>query len=237
MQLRLPWSVPLVGREGRQRVIEVEGRAFPLDIARHRWARRYVLRVMSDGRLRLTVPRGASISAGVTFATGQAAWIAAEWRRQQTRTAWGDGTTIWLRGERTTLAVVPGGIRCGALVLPLRPDCDVRETVQVGLRDMAAEELPERCFRLGESHGLRPARVSVRDQRTRWGACSARKAITLNWRLVQMPPDVADYVLLHELAHIAHPNHSVRFWRKVAAICPAWRDAERWLRKHGRELL
>lgn len=52
-----------------------------------------------------------------------------------------------------------------------------------------------------------------------------------------MPPPVADYVILHELAHLRQPNHSRRFWREVAGICPAWREAERWLRRHGRELL
>jgi predicted metal-dependent hydrolase len=79
--------------------------------------------------------------------------------------------------------------------------------------------------------------VRVRDQQSRWGACSGKGAITLNWRLVQMPPDVADYVMLHELAHLRQPNHSRRFWREVDRLCPSWRDAERWLRAHGRELL
>ena len=59
----------------------------------------------------------------------------------------------------------------------------------------------------------------------------------LNWRLIQMPPAVADYVILHELVHLEHPNHSRRFWRGVERVCPEWRAAERWLRRHGRELL
>jgi predicted metal-dependent hydrolase len=80
-------------------------------------------------------------------------------------------------------------------------------------------------------------RVTVRDQRSRWGACSAKGAITLNWRLVQMPPEVADYVMLHELAHLRQPNHSRKFWREVAAICEHWRAAEQWLRRHGKELM
>jgi predicted metal-dependent hydrolase len=52
-----------------------------------------------------------------------------------------------------------------------------------------------------------------------------------------MPPEVADYVILHELAHRRHPNHSTRFWREVEAFCSSWRSAERWLRKYGKELL
>jgi predicted metal-dependent hydrolase len=79
--------------------------------------------------------------------------------------------------------------------------------------------------------------VSVRNQRSRWGACSPSGMITLNWRLIQMPLSVADYVILHELTHLDHPNHSRRFWRAVAASCPWWRQAEAWLRRHGKELL
>ena len=80
------------------------------------------------------------------------------------------------------------------------------------------------------------SRVSVRNQRSRWGACSARGVITLNWRLIQMPASVSDYVIFHELMHRRQPNHSRRFWREVDAVCSWWRDAERWLRKHGREV-
>jgi predicted metal-dependent hydrolase len=80
-------------------------------------------------------------------------------------------------------------------------------------------------------------RIAVRDQRSRWGSCSARGAIMLNWRLIQMPPEVADYVMLHELVHLVQPNHSRRFWRAVEGVCADWRVAERWLRQHGRELL
>jgi predicted metal-dependent hydrolase len=80
-------------------------------------------------------------------------------------------------------------------------------------------------------------KIGVRSQRTRWGSCSTRGVIMLNWRLIQLPPWVRDYVLFHELAHLRQPNHSRRFWREVERLCPDWRTAERWLRAHGREVL
>ena len=101
----------------------------------------------------------------------------------------------------------------------------------------ATEALPARCLELAKACQLTLARVSVRNQRSRWGACSTRRVITLNWRLWQMPPSVTDYVIFHELMHLKQPNHSRRFWREVDAVCAWWREAERWLRKHGRELL
>lgn len=238
MQLRLPW--PLT-RERRQApappTVLVGGLSLPLDIRRHHWARRYVLRVTPEGRVRLTVPRRASVAAGVRFANSQTSWISREWDRLQRSAAWGEGTPVWFRGESLTLKAGESILRLGVWTVPSSERADARSRVEEWMRTVGASELPTRARTLAAERGLTPGRIAVRDQRSRWGACSARKTITLNWRLVQMPPTVADYVILHELAHLKHPNHSRRFWREVNVICPWWRDAERWLRTHGRELL
>ena len=212
-------------------------RAFPVIIARHRRARRYLLRVTDEGGLRLTVPRGASIAAGLRFAQSQASWIAGQWTALRERSCWRAGTRVWFRGRQVPLELSDRVVRLGDEVLPRDPEAAVRDAVHAALRALATRELPARCQALADCCGWQPARVSVRSQRSRWGSCSSRRAITLNWRLVQMPPAVCDYVILHELAHLQHPNHSARFWRAVASVCPEWRTAERWLRQHGRELL
>ena len=251
MQLRLPWLdrvlAPRAAREPR--AVEVDGRTFPIDVARHRLARRYLLRVRPDGRLRLTVPRGASIEAGVRFAASQSAWIAREWRRLEGRSApWTADSLIWFRGEQvrgsylfsTVLADPVPGLEPGPAPGPggLAPDpAKLWKTGTTPFKVHATRELVPRCLALARQCGVDVARVSVRDQRSRWGACSARGVITLNWRLIQMPPDVSDYVIFHELMHRRQPNHSIRFWREVESVCPGWRDAERWLRKHGRDLM
>jgi predicted metal-dependent hydrolase len=105
------------------------------------------------------------------------------------------------------------------------------------LKARAASELPERLRALAAQHGFTVSRVTVRAQLTRWGSCSRRQAaISLNWRLVRMPADVRDYILLHELAHLRHADHSRKFWKLLGEICPAFRDAHRWLSRHGDEL-
>ena len=93
----------------------------------------------------------------------------------------------------------------------LRQAPDPAETRR--LRDIAARELPARLLELAASLGHTVAGVTVRDQRSRWGSCSHAGRISLNWRLVQAPPTVRDYVLLHELTHLAEGNHSRRFWK------------------------
>ena len=108
--------------------------------------------------------------------------------------------------------------------------------VDKDLRAKAATELAPQLLALAAQHGLAVTRVTIRNQRSRWGSCSARGHITLNFRLMLMPAEVREYILIHELMHLRQANHSRRFWRLVEAACPGFRDAERWLKKHGATL-
>jgi predicted metal-dependent hydrolase len=228
--------LPFTTSDRTPEAVTVAGRAYKVVIARHRRARRYVLRLNDDDSLRLTVPRGASIAGGLRFAMTQGEWIGRErQQRQLSLQPWRHGTVIWFRGEQVPLTVTPGAIAWAGESIAGAPD--VRRAVEAHVTALASRELPARCLELARQCHLTVARVSARNQRSRWGACSARRVITLNWRLIQMPPSVTDYVIFHELMHMNQPNHSRRFWREVDAVCSWWREAERWLRKHGRELL
>lgn len=237
----LPFDVlpPAPAAGAPARALAVGGRTYRVVIARHRWARRYVLRLVGEDTLRLTVPRGASIAGGLRFAERQTAWIVREKGRQRERIEpWRDGTTIWYRGERVALRIDRAAVVLGDETIRLAGDAaDVRVSVEAHLNDLAKRELPPRAAELAARHELRVERWSVRNQRSRWGACSPSRVITLNWRLIQMPASVSDYVILHELMHLRQANHSRRFWREVEKVCNLWREAERWLRRHGREIL
>jgi len=239
VQLVLPWLRPAQRAPRKSGVLQVGAEQFPITIARHRRARRYILRMTAAGGLRLTVPRGASIDAGLAFAKKQGPWIARErCRRAEAVAPWTDGTLVWFRGEQVPLVVGSSSVSWATEIAPLGESPNaVRDAVETYLLRLAAAELPPRCQDLAAKHGLTISRVTIRNQRTRWGSCSTRGVISLNWRLVQMPPDVADYVILHELMHLKQPNHSRRFWREVAAVCDHWRESEHWLRRWGKELL
>jgi predicted metal-dependent hydrolase len=101
------------------------------------------------------------------------------------------------------------------------------------LRVRARVELPPRLLGLAAAHGLQVSRVSIRNQRSRWGSCGRDGHISLNWRLVLMPDWVRDYVLVHELMHLRRLDHSATFWELVEDACPVFREARRWLREHG----
>ena len=239
MQLRLPWPERRAQADPKPLQLTISGRNVPVTIARHRIARRYVVRVSPDGGVRLTVPRGASIAGGLSFATRQSSWIERQLVRVRLRdAAWRTGTEVLFRGEKTALIVTDREASLGSETIPLpAATANVRTEVEAHLRALATRELPPRCLELASQHGIRVTRVAVRNQRSRWGACSSSRTITLNWRLVQMPPSVSDYILFHELMHVRQPNHSRKFWREVASVCSYWREAEKWLRKHGREIL
>ena len=98
---------------------------------------------------------------------------------------------------------------------------------------LAAAELPPKVFELAAAHQLNVRRVTVRNQRSRWGSCSRRGTISLNWKLIQAPPFVRDYIVLHELMHLRQMNHSARFWREVEVVCPEYKTAEKWLKQNS----
>ena len=99
------------------------------------------------------------------------------------------------------------------------------------LRARARRELPAKLLALAARHGVTVSRVSIRNQRSRWGSCSPSGHICLNWRLLQMPDWVRDYVLIHELMHLKRMDHSPAFWKMVAEACPEHQAARRYLRQ------
>jgi len=213
-----------------------------LCFVRNRRARRYILRLRPDGTARVTVPRGGSLVEANRFAERSVAWLEQQLLQQALRPrrpeTWSAGAEIFFRGERVRLEHGANGeaglVRFGSEVVPVADTAgDLRPAIERHLRCMAAQELPPRVLELAAAHGLPVRRVTVRNQRSRWGSCSRRGTISLNWRLVQTPVFVRDYLVLHELAHLKQMNHSRRFWIEVARLCPGFREAERWLKQHS----
>jgi predicted metal-dependent hydrolase len=163
---------------------------------RHRRARRYILRVLDDGSVRVTLPRWGSKREALRFLTANEQWIADQRARRRER--------------------------------PAPPAHD-----GAAARRRAARELPEQLLELAAIHGITVHRISIGNQRSRWGSCSRRGTISLNWRLVLVPEFVREYVMLHELMHRRELNHSARFWGLVGQVCPRLVEARRWLRTEG----
>jgi predicted metal-dependent hydrolase len=136
-----------------------------------------------------------------------------------------ESQTAWI-GEQLRAAA-----RVRATRRPPIPAAEMR-----ALKRRAAEELPPRLHELAARFDVTVKKVSIRNQRWRWGSCSRQAHICLNWRLIQMPDWVRDYVLIHELMHLRRLDHSPAFWRHVADACPDYQKARAWLREHGHGL-
>ena len=222
--------------------LAVGARQVPIVFVRNPRSRRYVLRLRRDGVARVTVPRGGSISEARKFAERNRSWLERQLQKAAAssgrRENWGVGTEFLFRGEIVRIEACANGesglIRFGTEILPVADhDTDLRAPIQQHLWKQAAKEFPPVVLEFAARHQLTVKRVTVRDQRSRWGSCSRRGTISLNWRLIQAPPFVRDYLILHELAHLREMNHSTRFWREVENLCPDYRTAELWLRKHS----
>ncbi len=237
MQLELLFQRP--PRPGSE-YLQVGAQAVPLVVVKNRRARRYILRVQSNGSVRLTIPRGGSAEAARDFARRQAAWVQKQLHRRATQShqppVWTHGSEILFRGERAGLIVSAAGreARFAGQVVPLaHANGDLRPMIERHLWRLAAAELPPRVLELAARHQLAVRQVRVRNQRSRWGSCSVKGTVSLNWRLIQTPAFVRDYLILHELMHLREMNHSRRFWRWVAQACPQYPAAEAWLNQHS----
>jgi predicted metal-dependent hydrolase len=222
--------------------LQVGARSVPLLMVSHPRARRYLLRLCSDGTVRVTIPRRGTIAAARDFVSRNLDWLEQQFQKLAAQppmpTAWKLGTEILFRGEWVRIAwEACGVIRFGSEQIEV-PDvtADLRPATRQHLYRLAARELPPRVLELASQHGISVSRVSVRNQKSRWGSCSHRGTISLNWRLIQAPPFVRDYIILHELAHRRQMNHSAKFWQEVARLCPDYAVAERWLKANAKLL-
>lgn len=191
---------------------------------------------------------GAEIAA---FVRSKVPWI----RKHSTRptpqrTRWLEGQAgIPFLGRRLPLEWIEGPVRTPRVqadLLGLRvtvPSLDeearleaTERAVRGWLREQAQRELPDRTQRWGALTGLQPQRVLIRDQRRRWGSCSRDGTLRLNWRLVMLAPEIVDYVVVHEVTHLAHPHHQPPFWNAVERFLPDFRERRRALREAGARL-
>lgn len=192
-------------------LLQINGSQLPIIYRRNPKARRYILRIKRPDGLIATIPRGGSHREAWDFIQRSHSWI----HRQLNKPLPAAPTETWYRGQRILVAEFDEG----------------------QARAVAVTELVQRTRELAAQTNSEINRVTIRSQRTRWGSFSRRRAISLNWRLIQTPQFVIDYIILHELMHLRQMNHSKRFWNEVEKVCPTWREAEKWIRQHGREIM
>jgi predicted metal-dependent hydrolase len=198
------------------------------------------IRVDHDQRVRIVVPTGFPEQRIHEILETKAAWIQRNLERFKKLKPFipMEAGQLWYRGE--IYQIVPDLTR-GAKVEVDEKNKRVHSSPRL-LRESAQREwyrseaiafLPARVHAFVSSHGFPCRRIFIRGQKTRWGSCSKLRNISLNWRLMKAPLHVIEYVILHELIHLEHMNHSRRFWSRVEELCPGYREAILWLKTNG----
>lgn len=172
-------------------------------------------------------------------------WVLRHLQRVSTeapRAELGPGSRIHFRGHEFIVSVLyrelPSPIcriagRDLLVILPNGFDGALKEVIKEWMRGEAAELVRQEAERQAARIGVRYNRIIIRDQKTKWGSCSRKGNLSFNWRLVLFPDEILRYVIIHELCHLRHFNHSERFWEMVEEYDPRFRDSVGWLRKYG----
>src|SRR5947209_10740770 len=224
--------------------IAFDGAIHPIQLRRHRQARRYTLRVQAASRaILLTMPLGGSVKEARAFAERNGGWIVARLKRLPQAIPFADGLELPLRGMRHRIVhrASRGTVwidtdDMGALLCVAGDRAHLARRVRDFLKREAKRDLEAASRRYAAMLGVTVKRVSVRDQTSRWGSCTGEGVLSYSWRLILSPPFVLDYLAAHEVAHLVEMNHSRGFWRVVARIYPDWQRARVWLNTHGAAL-
>jgi predicted metal-dependent hydrolase len=199
-----------------------------------------VLRATKDGQgFALTLPRRHSQRAIQEFLQTSSDWMRTQLSKLPPKSSLADGATIMLRGEDVTIHTtgkLRGTVACDAeakiLSLPGAED-HIERRLTDWLKKQALADLREATVTYATKMEVTYKRIAVRDQKSRWGSCTADGTLSYSWRLVLAPPYVLDYVAAHEVAHLREMNHGPKFWRLVLTHCKDTRRAKAWLKQNG----
>jgi predicted metal-dependent hydrolase len=233
--------------------IRVHGLKEPVEVRRHHAARRMTLRVSRTQRsVIVTLPMSCDLAQAGTFLTSNLDWVRERLGNLPDEVPFTDGCVMPLRGVPHIVKFVGcQNVRNldAAGVVVIAKDSAGRPTLKVAgqlehaprrLRDwlvqQARRDLDTQVTHHAKQLKLRPTRLTVRDQTSRWGSCSSTGALSFSWRLILAPPFILDYVAAHEVAHLSEMNHGPKFWALCRKTMPRTDEAKAWLQVYGVDL-
>jgi hypothetical protein len=219
----------------------------PVEVRRHPAARRMTLRVSRTRRaVIVTLPLQCNLHEAGSFLHRNIVWVRERLAQLPDPVPFADGAIIPLRGKLHRVAFC--GVKRGAGIVCEVAGVSFPELHVAGdsehasrrlsdwLLEEARKDLDVAVMRHARTLGLRPVRITVKDQVSRWGSCSTTGVLAFSWRLVLAPPAILDYVAAHEVAHLKEMNHGPRFWAVVKGAVPQLDESRRWLHLYGNDL-
>ncbi len=227
-------------------VTTLNGHKISYKIVHSRRARRLRITVAASG-VTVTLPHGIKAVEAERMLQQNSNWLMAQLERISKRAAAGNALpadVVLLRGkpvrieviqeeDRKARAHISEGREKLIARIPAGSRATPRSLVEPWLKQQARKEIEAVVRQQSLRMNLAVKSISIRDQRTRWGSCSSKGTLSFNWRLIMAPPEVLEYVVIHELAHLRHPDHSAAFWSVVAYYEPNYKILRQWLRKNA----
>lgn len=222
---------------------------FPLTVRRIKRLRCLRLHVDSAGQIQVRIPYGVSERQGLDFARRNGDWLRETLARIPKRqTLWNylrKHPYISIGGRSLNVVVEIGAGKAKWKAVPSRGQLQIYlnhnggHTAQLKtvLREIAEASIPLRVATLSTLANLHYGKVSIRDQRSRWGSCSSSKGLSLNWRLILLPPALHDHIIWHELTHLTYMDHSDRFWRLLTRYDPGTEEHDAEINKLSRSIM
>jgi predicted metal-dependent hydrolase len=225
----------------------MDGVSVPFTVRKNLRARRVWIKMEDHLGLVVVLPRWARSSQAPEIIRKHKDWVLGQLSKREERRAkalppLGTTRTLVYRGRPLHLLVKASASTHAAVQwhrdhvlvqMPPEGERRISEILEASYRDRAREVFSRRVEALSGALDARPKRIEIRDQKTRWGACTPSGTVTFNWRLVLAPPAVLDYVVAHELCHLRHANHGRRFWDLLSTVCPQFKAHRHWLRDNG----
>lgn len=215
----------------------------------HPRSRSIKIKVESSGQVVVVTPRRFSQSQLDQFVQQSEPWIQQALHKQQRQPMMNTANMVMLFGKKyhkkmiISPELVPGVTvktessleASGTLTLTTQQanSVQLQKILTRFLKNTAEKYILPRTYQLAEKMDISFSKITLRAQKTRWGSCSSTGTLSFNWRLVHFEPAIIDYVIIHELAHRTHMNHSAQFWHLVAQFDAEYRLHRGWLKRHG----
>ena len=221
--------------------VNIDGRQIPLIVRRHPRARRMILRinVLGEGAI-VTIPSNASASDAFELIRSKSYWLLNQMNKIGERIYFGDGVQIPFQGvqhvvrhceeEYETVWIKNGEIYISGEVEYLSRR--LGEWLKRQAHIIIIPLVQKKAKKINKT----VSRITIRDTFTRWGSCSVKGGLSFSWRLIMAPPEILDYVVAHEVSHLAHMDHSPRFWGTVEILSEHVKKGRSWLKNNGSAL-
>jgi hypothetical protein len=205
---------------------------------------------IKNGEVIVRLPSFASIKTAEKFVHAKSAWVQQKLAAQPPaplEKKYTDGELFYFLGEQypleliesnqaTTISFTDNQIQLHGRLNRLSTK-GIKQKLTDWYKRQATSHLQKRTAELAQQTGLIPKSVEVKTYKARWGSCRITGEIQLNWKLIMAPDEVIDYVIIHELCHLKHHNHSMQFWNLVNKFEPNYKSLRLWLRTHGNNLI